>query len=69
MTYEIVLALFLIVYSNFIFYKSLRYTTPSVRNIKDYFNFDDKSFLYINFVMVAISFLVILFSAATKVVH
>ena len=69
MIYEILLALFLIVYSNFIFYKSLKYTTPAVKTLKDYFMFDDKSFLYINFVMVTMSFIIILFSATIQLTH
>ena len=66
MIYTITLAVFLIAYSNFIFYKSIKYTTKTVKTIKDYFNFDEKSFFYVNIVMVIISLLIILIESAIQ---
>jgi hypothetical protein len=61
MGYSILLASFLILYSNLIIFKTLRQTT-TVRTIKDYFKYDDNSLVFINLLMFLLSGLIILMS-------
>jgi len=61
MGHSILLALFLILYSNLIIFKTLRQTT-TVRTIKDYFNYDENSLVFINLLMFILSGLIILIS-------
>jgi hypothetical protein len=68
MGYSILLASFLILYSNLIIYKTLRQTT-TVRTIKDYFNYDEKSLVFINLLMFLLSGLIILMSHLLQLIH
>jgi hypothetical protein len=68
MGYSILLALFLILYSNLIIYKTLQQTT-TVRTIKDYFNYDDNSLFFINLLMFLLSGLIILMSYFLQLIH
>jgi hypothetical protein len=68
MGYSILLALFLILYSNLIIFKTLQQTT-TVKTIKDYFNYDEKSIIFINLLMVALSGLIILVGHLLQLTH
>ena len=68
MAYSILLALFLILYSNLIIYKTLQQTT-TVRTIKDYFKYDDNSLVFINLLMFLLSGLIILMSYFLQLIH
>jgi len=68
MAYSILLALFLILYSNLIIYKTLQQTT-TVRTIKDYFNYDENSLIFINLLMFLLSGLIILMSYFLQLIH
>jgi len=68
MAYSILLALFLILYSNLIIYKTLQQTT-TVKTIKDYFNYDDNSLFFINLLMFLLSGLIILMSYFLQLIH
>lgn len=58
-TLNIVLASILIFYSNLAIYKALQ-ITGQVKNLKEYFEYDEGSVKYINAVMVSISIVVII---------
>jgi hypothetical protein len=58
-TLNIVLAYILILYSNLAIYKALQ-ITGQVKNLKEYFEYDEGSVKYINAVMVGISTVVII---------
>jgi hypothetical protein len=68
MGYSILLASFLILYSNLIIFKTLRQTT-TVRTIKDYFKYDDNSLVFINLLMFLLSGLIILMSYFLQLIH
>jgi hypothetical protein len=58
-TLNIVLASILILYSNLAIYKALQ-ITGQVKNLKEYFEYDEGSVKYINAVMVSISIVIII---------
>jgi hypothetical protein len=68
MGYSILLALFLILYSNLIIFKTLKQTT-TVKTIKDYFNYDDKSLVFINLLMFLLSGLIIIVSHLVQLIN
>jgi hypothetical protein len=68
MGYSILLALFLILYSNLIIFKTLQQTT-TVKTIKDYFNYDDKSLVFINLLMFLLSGLIIIVSHLVQLIN
>jgi hypothetical protein len=68
MGYSILLALFLILYSNLIIFKTLQQTT-TVKTIKDYFNYDDKSLVFINLLMFLLSGLIIIVSRLVQLIN
>lgn len=68
MGYSILLAMFLILYSNLIIFKTLKQTT-TVKTIKDYFNYDDKSLVFINLLMFLLSGLIIIVSHLVQLTH
>ena len=63
-TLNIVLALILILYSNLAIYKALQITNQ-IKNIKEYFEYDEGSVKYINAVMIVISTLLIILNTST----
>lgn len=68
MGYSILLASFLILYSNLIIYKTLQQTT-TVRTIKDYFKYDDNSLVFINLLMFLLSGLIIIVSRLVQLIN
>jgi hypothetical protein len=63
-TLNIVLASILILYSNLAIYKALQ-ITGQVKNLKEYFEYDEGSVKYINAVMVGISTVIIILNQST----
>lgn len=63
-TLNIVLAVYLILYSNLAIYKALQITNQ-IKTIKEYFEYDEGSVKYINAVMIAISTLLIILNTST----
>ena len=63
-TLNIVLAICLILYSNLAIYRALQITNQ-IKNIKEYFEYDEGSVKYINLVMIAISTLLIILNTST----
>ena len=63
-TLNIVLTFILILYSNLAIYKALQ-ITGQVKNLKEYFEYDEGSVKYINAVMVGISTVIIILNQST----